>query len=77
MVVLQCVYSLAGKVWRNMAVRVLREVRAAPYMTHELKVGCWFMSMGFSQLLHTAERISPAMPFPDAAPVLAALPQKL
>lgn len=47
-------------------------------MTHALKVGCSFMSMGFSQLLHTAERISPAIPFPAAPPpALAAFPQKL
>ena len=47
-------------------------------MTHALKVGCSFMSMGFSQLLHTAERTSPAMPLPVAAlPALAAFPQKL
>lgn len=44
-------------------------------MTQELKLGCSSMSMGFSQLLHTAARTSPAMPFP--APDLDALPQKL
>lgn len=46
-------------------------------MTQELKVGCSLMSMGFSQLLQTAERISPATPFPVPTPVFPAFPQKL
>lgn len=46
-------------------------------MTQELKVGCSRMSMGFSQLLHTAERNSPATPFPFPAPDLPEFPQKL
>ena len=46
-------------------------------MTQELKVGCSLMSIGFSQLLHTADRISPAMPFPVPAPDFPAFPQKL
>ena len=46
-------------------------------MTQELKVGCCLMSMGFSQLLHTADRISPAMPLPVPAPTFPAFPQKL